>query len=66
LIEKINRGSTESTEPSFPSPALPGSGSMGMISARFYRAPLLDFVGAKIMIFACPEKSIFVNAIALA
>jgi len=24
----------------FPSPALPGSGSMGMISARYYKAPL--------------------------
>ncbi len=25
----------------FPSPALPGSGSMGMISARYIKAPLM-------------------------
>ena len=27
----------------FPSPALPGSGIMGMISARFFKAPLMIY-----------------------
>ncbi len=27
----------------FPSPALPGSGRMGMISARFVKAPLMIY-----------------------
>jgi hypothetical protein len=27
----------------FPSPALPGSGSMGMISARYFQAPLMIY-----------------------
>jgi len=34
----------------FPPPALPGSGKMGMISARCFKAPL-DNVGAKIGFF---------------
>jgi len=44
--QKINRGKLRSFEPSVPSPALSGAGSMGMISARTYSgkpdwAPLL-------------------------
>ena len=38
----------KSSEPLFPSPALSGAGSMGMISARLFRAPLLDFDATKV------------------